>query len=69
MVLGLLSGFALLFVSRPVLAGECTVACVRARQVCSNAATHARRACKEECTRTACHRSGGSGRHDGASAA
>ena len=46
MVLGLLSGSALLFVSRPVLAGECTGACVRARQVCSNAATHARRACK-----------------------
>jgi len=48
-VVGLLSGFALLLMTRPVLAGECTVACVRARQVCSNAATQARRACKEEC--------------------
>jgi|GEM_PF-4080800 len=45
----LLGGLGLWLAVPSALAGECTVACVRARQACTAAAMQARRACAMEC--------------------
>ncbi len=56
---GAFAALLIAFAATPAQAGECRVACTRAKQVCVDAAKQARLACKQDCAAaesgSACH--------------